>query len=118
MLEVLTSLKVLDYNEIVWGQGKYETLWRGLRQEFDVTERFEILSTKLDVLKESHPFFLQVIHQGQSHRMEVIIIALIAIEVVIAITSHLVDHLSPPKNECGCCTNQQDHEKKLAATSS
>ncbi len=117
MLEVLTSLKVLDYNEIVWGQGKYETLWRGLRHEFDVTERFEILSTKLDVLKESHPFFLQVIHQGQSHRMEVIIIALIAIEVLIALTSHLVDYLSPHKNDCCCCTDKEQHDKKQVSTS-
>jgi uncharacterized Rmd1/YagE family protein len=75
MVDVLTELKLLDRSEIVWGQGEYEPLWQGLRREFDLSDRFDILQTKLDLLKDSHPFFLQVIHQLQSHRMEIIIMS-------------------------------------------
>jgi len=56
-----------------------------VRREFDLSDRFDILQTKLDLLRDSHPFFLQVIHALQGHRMEIIIIALIAIEVVLGL---------------------------------
>jgi len=85
MVDVLTELKLLDRSEIVWGQGEYDALWTGLRREFDLSDRFDILQTKLDLLRDSHPFFLQVIHTHQSHRMEIIIIALIAVEVVLGL---------------------------------
>ena len=67
------------------GHGEYDSLWQGLRREFDLSDRFDILQTKLDLLRDSHPFFLQVIHALQGHRMEIIIIALIAIEVVLGL---------------------------------
>ena len=38
---------------------------------------FDILQTKLDLLRDSHPFFLQVIHQLQAHRMEIIIMSVL-----------------------------------------
>lgn len=85
MVDVLTELKLLDRSEIVWGHGEYDSLWQGLRREFDLSDRFDILQTKLDLLRDSHPFFLQVIHALQGHRMEIIIIALIAIEVVLGL---------------------------------
>ena len=69
----------------VRGHGEYEPLWSGLRREFDLSDRFDILQTKLDLLRDSHPFFLQVVHQLQSHRMEIIIIWLIAVEVVLGL---------------------------------
>lgn len=88
MIDVLTELKLLDRSEIVWGSGQYDQLWSGLRREFDLTDRWEALQTKLDLLRDSHPFFLQVVHQMQSHRMEIIIIVLIAIEVILSIVFH------------------------------
>jgi uncharacterized Rmd1/YagE family protein len=68
--------------------GQYDPLWSGLRREFDLSDRWEALQIKLDLLRDSHPFFLSVIHQIQGHRMELIIIALIAIEVVLSIVFH------------------------------
>lgn len=88
MVDVLTELKLLDRSEIVWGSGQYDPLWMGLRREFDLTDRWEALQTKLDLLRDSHPFFLQVIHTMQSHRMEIIIILLIAMEVVLSVVFH------------------------------
>ena len=85
---VLTHLRLLDRSEIAWRHGLYHPLWQGLREEFDLDGRYETLETKLRLLQENHPLFLEVLHHKQGTRMEVIIIALIAIEVLLAVVFH------------------------------
>ena len=85
---VLTHLRLLDRSEIAWRYGRYDSLWAGLRREFDMEGRWETLETKLRLLHENHPLFLEVLHHKQGTRMEIIIIALIAIEVLLALVFH------------------------------
>ena len=85
---ILTHVRLLDRSEISWRYGQYDALWEGMRHEFSIAERYETLETKLRLLHENHPLFLEVLHHKQGHRMELIIIALIAIEVLLAVVFH------------------------------
>ena len=85
---ILTHIRLLDRSEISWRYGQYDALWEGMRTEFSIEDRYETLETKLRLLHENHPLFLEVLHHKQGHRMELIIIYLIAIEVILAIVFH------------------------------
>ena len=85
---ILTHIRLLDRSEISWRYGQYDTLWEGLRTEFSIADRYDTLETKLRLLHENHPLFLEVLHHKSGHRMELIIIALIAIEVLLAVVFH------------------------------
>ena len=85
---ILTHVRLLDRSEISWRYGQYDALWEGMRREFSIEDRYETLETKLRLLHENHPLFLEVLHHRQGHRMELIIIALIAIEVLLAVVFH------------------------------
>ena len=85
---VLTHLRLLDRSEIAWRYGRYDPLWQGMRHEFEVEPRYETLTVKLRLLHDSNSLFLDVLNHQKSTRLEWIIIALIAIEVVIAVLRH------------------------------
>jgi uncharacterized Rmd1/YagE family protein len=88
LTDVLTQLRVLDRSEIAWRFGEYDALWQGLRSEFDLQQRFGAMETKLKLIHDNHPLFLEVLHHKKSTRMEIIIIALIAIEVILSVLFH------------------------------
>ena len=88
MTSLITQLKLLDRSEIVWSHGQYNTLYNGLRSEFDLVERFTSMETKLNLLHSNHPLFLEMLHHDRSIKLELIIIYLIAIEVLLAVCFH------------------------------
>lgn len=56
-----------------------------LRKDFEIDYRFKDLSLKLDIIKDDTRFFLEVLHNNKSTKLEWIIIILIAGEMVIGI---------------------------------
>lgn len=85
---MLTHIRVLDASEIVWKHGEFAKLWEGLRAEFDLENRYEVIETKLRTLHDNQNLFLELLHAAKSTRMEIIIIVLIAIEVMLSILFH------------------------------
>ncbi len=65
----------------------YIVLCIGLRKEFEIDFRFKDLSLKLDIIKDDARFFLEVLHNQKSTKLEWIIILLIAGEMGIGICS-------------------------------
>jgi len=93
--QLLAKLKVMDLSEIVWQYSTYESLNEQMRKEFDIKERIEAMTLKLDLIHNTQSLFLDILQHRKSSRMELIIIALIAIEVAIAIM-----HYSSELKEC------------------
>lgn len=54
-----------------------------LRKDFEIDYRFKDLSLKLQIIKDDTRFFLEVLHNKKSTRIEVIIVLLIAGEMLI-----------------------------------
>lgn len=80
-------LRVLDRPHAVWISSQQSDLWDALRVEFDIKDRFKTLDFKVTLVSESCQFFLSILHSLKSKRLEHIIIALIAVEVVIGVLS-------------------------------
>jgi uncharacterized Rmd1/YagE family protein len=58
-------------------------LYTALRKDFEIDYRFKDLSMKLQIIKDDTRFFLEVLHNKKSTRIEVIIVLLIAGEMLI-----------------------------------
>jgi uncharacterized Rmd1/YagE family protein len=83
--DMIVQLKVLDRSDTAWRYGKYDFLWIGMRNEFELKARFEALEFKVTHVQHNIKFFLEVVQSQRSARLEWIIVFLIATEVAIAL---------------------------------
>jgi uncharacterized Rmd1/YagE family protein len=75
---------VTDKPDVVWDRHDLERLTARLQDEYELRERAEALSRKLAVIAETAEVLTDIIDTRRSLRLEMIIVALIAVELVIA----------------------------------
>ncbi len=75
---------VAEKPDLVWDRHDLERLAARLQDEYELKERAEALSRKLSVIAETAEVLTDIIDTRRSLRLEIIIVALIAIELVIA----------------------------------
>ena len=87
VVDVILKLGLLDQaseDSPAWQENKYHSVWKGLRDEFEIDKRWRVLSTKTDVLQDTLKFQVELKHAEKSTRLEVIIILLIFAELLIS----------------------------------
>jgi uncharacterized Rmd1/YagE family protein len=75
---------VTDKPDVVWDRYDLERLTARLQDEYELKERTEALTRKLSVISETAEVLTDIIDTRRSLRLEMIIVALIAVELVIA----------------------------------
>ena len=75
---------VAEKPDLVWDRHDLERLAARLQDDYELKERAEALSRKLSVIAETAEVLTDIIDTRRSLRLEIIIVALIAIELVIA----------------------------------
>jgi uncharacterized Rmd1/YagE family protein len=75
---------VTEKPDVVWDRHDLERLSARLQDEYELKERAEGLSRKLSVIAETAEVLTDIIDTKRSLRLEIVIVALIAIELVIA----------------------------------
>ena len=75
--------------DILWDHPELERLWARLVDEYDLTSRARAVERKLVVIRETADTITDLISTRTSHRLEVYVIILIAIEIVFAFYDHL-----------------------------
>jgi uncharacterized Rmd1/YagE family protein len=88
--KVVSKLGLLDTSRTAWESHTHDIVWQGLRQEYELTERFENLLKRLDIFKEESRFILDVRNERAGTLAEITIIVLISIEIVIQIYTHFI----------------------------
>lgn len=83
-----SHLRLFDKTEPAWKDAATWKLSNELREEFEMQERFSSLEAKMNLIHENSKFFLDVLHTTHSNRLETAILALIAIEVLLALLTH------------------------------
>jgi uncharacterized Rmd1/YagE family protein len=73
-----------DKPDVVWDRYDLERLTARLQDEYELEERTEALTRKLSVIAETAEVLTDIIDTRRSLRLEMIIVALIAVELVIA----------------------------------
>jgi len=75
---------VAEKPDVVWDRYDLERLTARLQDEYELKERAEVLNRKLSVIAETAEVLTDIIDTRRSLRLEMIIVALIAFEILIA----------------------------------
>lgn len=83
--DILLDLQLLDKPNILWDNETYEQLYIRLAEQLELQERFEIISFKLNTMKEDITMMMELYNHKHSSFLEWIIIVLIGIEIVMGL---------------------------------
>uniref|UniRef100_A0A7S2G731 DUF155 domain-containing protein n=1 Tax=Octactis speculum TaxID=3111310 RepID=A0A7S2G731_9STRA len=83
LIDVISKLSLLERSDTAWKMPQYVHVWEGLREEFEVDQRFENLKFKLNLIQDNTKFFLEIMHNQKSNMLEWVIIVLISAEIVL-----------------------------------
>lgn len=72
-----------DTPEFYWSEPELEEYFDSVASEFEIKERIDTLNKKIDYAQEVQNTLRALLTEASGHRMELIIIALIAVEVVL-----------------------------------
>jgi uncharacterized Rmd1/YagE family protein len=72
-----------DKPDVLWDHPALERFWAKLVDEYDLAQRARAIERKLIVIRETADTLTDLISTRTSHRLEIYIIALIALEIVI-----------------------------------
>ena len=75
---------VEDKPDVLWDRSDLERLYARLEDEYELRERTETLTRKLSVIADTAEVLTDIIDTRRSLRLEIIIVALIAIELLVA----------------------------------
>lgn len=84
-IDMLAKLGIKDRSDTAWNLSQYESIYDGMRSEFEIESRFENLEFKLNLIQQNAKFFLEILHNSKSQTLEWVIIILITFECIIMI---------------------------------
>lgn len=92
--DMLLDLRLMDKPNILWDNEEYELLYSRLAEALELSDRFEVVSYKLNTLKEDIGMMMDLYHHKHSSFLEWIIIWLIMVEVVMGFLGlfGVIDH--------------------------
>ena len=86
--EVLSILHMLDKPEAVWEDATADGIYRELRAEFDLSDRYQALEHKLRSVQEALELVLDMARDYRLVLLEVTIVLLIVIEILLSFLHH------------------------------
>jgi uncharacterized Rmd1/YagE family protein len=75
--------------DVLWDHPELERLWAKLVDEYDLPARARAVERKLAVIRETAETVTDLVATRTSHRLEILIIVLIAIEIVLALIDRI-----------------------------
>ncbi|THH19660.1 hypothetical protein EW146_g1567 [Bondarzewia mesenterica] len=85
---------VLDSPEVFWTYPDLQPLYDAARSYLELPQRINLLNTRVEVLQDMLQLLKESVSSRHSERLEQIVIALIAIEIVLGIVTIVVDLFS------------------------
>jgi uncharacterized Rmd1/YagE family protein len=83
--QIVATLSLLDKPDITWEHELYDRLYRELRQNLEIDERFRALEFKLGMIQDNLELLVDLARHRRMLFLEVTIVVLILIEVAIAV---------------------------------
>jgi uncharacterized Rmd1/YagE family protein len=80
-------IEIDDKPEILWERADLERIYLRLEDEYELKERDRVLERKLALISSTADILLNLVSTKQGHRLEWYIIILIAMEIVITLTT-------------------------------
>ena len=85
LTELITRLGLLGRSDTAWQYAQYNIVWEGLRQDFELEDRFQDLDYKLNLIQTQVKFYLEILQNRKSDFLEWTIIVLIALEICVSL---------------------------------
>jgi len=82
---------VLDSPDVFWSYPDLRPLYDAARSYLEIPQRINLLNTRVEVLQDMLQLLKESVSSRHAERLEQIVIALIAIEIVLGIITILVD---------------------------
>ena len=82
---VISKMGIFEGSDAAWEDSDVWNTWEGLRKDFEIDHRYKDLSLKLEIVKDNTRFFLEMVHNNKSMRVEWIIIYFIGVEIIIGV---------------------------------
>ncbi|KAL5498674.1 RMD1 [Sanghuangporus vaninii] len=82
---------VLDVPEVFWSYPDLQPLYEAARSYLEIPQRVNLLNTRVEVLQDMLQLLKESVTSKHSERLEQIVIALIAVEIVLGIITIIVD---------------------------
>jgi uncharacterized Rmd1/YagE family protein len=79
-IDMISKIRIKDRSDTAWNLTKYERVHYGLKSEFEIDERFDMIEFKLSLIQDNAKFFLEVLQSQKSNNLEWIIVFLITVE--------------------------------------
>jgi uncharacterized Rmd1/YagE family protein len=82
-IEMISKIRLKERSDTAWNLTMYETIHYGMKDEFEIDDRFESIEFKLNLIQQNAKFFLEVLQSQKSNSLEWIIVVLISVECMI-----------------------------------
>jgi uncharacterized Rmd1/YagE family protein len=86
--QVVHTLALLDAPALAWDDEALDRLYRDLRTSFAIEDRYRALDQKLKMIQDNLELMVDLAQHRRSVALEVAVIALIALEIVLAFFRH------------------------------
>ena len=86
--EIVSNLAILDSPDVVWEDSGLDSLFQGLKANFELSGRFRTLEHKLRLIHESVEVVVDLSHTRRSMWLEITVVILILVEVLLAFWGH------------------------------
>ena len=80
--KISENLYIFDSPDSTWDDEQLNKLNAGLKQTFDLKDRYHLIHDRIDIIKENLELFKDIMDHKESSKLEWIIIILILVEVV------------------------------------
>jgi uncharacterized Rmd1/YagE family protein len=77
---LVARLGLLERSDTAWDHSSYGRIEESMRSEFELDDRFKNLEFKLNLIQHNTRFFIEILHNQKSNKLEWIIVFLIAFE--------------------------------------
>jgi len=82
-IDMISKIRLKDRSDMAWNNTHYAEIHDGLREEFEIEDRFEQIEYKLNLIQQNSKFFLEVLESEKTYSLEWIIVLLISVECVL-----------------------------------
>ncbi len=81
--QVVYTLSLLDTPQLAWEDENLDRIYLGLRQQFEIADRFRALDLKLRMIQDNFELFVELTQERRNYRLELTVALLVALEVVL-----------------------------------
>ncbi len=81
--QVVYTLSLLDTPQLAWEDEKLDRIYRGIRGQFEIADRFRALDLKLRMIQDNFELFVELTQERRNYRLELTVAILVALEVVL-----------------------------------